>query len=234
MNPLAYFRSLGQRFFRRSKLENELEQEIRSHVELRADHLQRFGLDRPEAERRARIEFGSREAFKEKCRETFAGNSLDTVIQDLRFSFRLFRKYPSFSATVVLTMALGVGATTAIFSVVDATLLRPLPYPQPEQLVRIVDDLPGIGTLDAGLSEPEWQDLQHSATFEYVSPTWYDDNNLTGGARPARVSLLIVAPDYFAVLGTKPQIGRTFPPADHSPGFIGEVVISDSLWKGMF
>ena len=97
-----------------------------------------------------------------------------------------------------------------------------------------MDELEGIGAHDVGMSEPEWQDLQHSGIFENVSPTWYDDNNLTGAAEPARVSLLIEAPNYFDLLGVKPELGRTFPGSDHSPGFIGEVVISDGLWKRMF
>jgi hypothetical protein len=84
------------------------------------------------------------------------------------------------------------------------------------------------------MSEPEWQDFQHSGIFEFVSPAWYDDNNITGLSEPARVSLLIVAPDYFAILSVKPELGRTFPPADHSPGFTTEAVISDGLWKRMF
>jgi putative ABC transport system permease protein len=96
---------------------------------------------------------------------------------------------------------LGIGATTAIFSLVDATLLEPLPYPQPEQLVSIQGNFPGIGAQDVGFSEPEWRDLQHSGIFEYVSPTWFDENNLTGSSQPARVRLLIVAPNYFALLG---------------------------------
>src|SRR5438874_10196174 len=146
----------------------------------------------------------------------------------------MFRKSPGFAAVVILTVALGIGATTAIFSVVDATLLRPLPYSQPEQLVSIQADLPGVGAQDVGLSEPEWQDLQHSGIFEYVSPTWFDENNLTGSSQPARVRLLIVAPNYFALLGVQPQLGRGFDPQDHSPGIIPEVVISDGLWKRAF
>jgi putative ABC transport system permease protein len=117
----------------------------------------------------------------------------------------MLRKSPSFTAIAVLTIALGIGATTAIFSVVDATLLRPLSYPQPEQLVSIEDDLPGVGAQDVGMSEPEWQDLQRSGIFEYVSPAWFDENNLTGSSQPARIRLLIVAPNYFALLGVKPQ-----------------------------
>ena len=146
----------------------------------------------------------------------------------------MLRKSPGFTAVAVLTIALGIGATTAIFSVVDATLLHPLPYPEPEQLVSIEDDLPGVGARDVGMSEPEWQDLQRSGIFEYVSPAWFDENNLTGSSQPARVRLLIVAPNYFALLGVKPQLGRAFHPEDHSPGLLLEVLISDGLWKRAF
>src|SRR5438552_1852809 len=234
MNPLPYFRSLAARFFHRSQIEHDMEEKLRSHIEHRANDLVRSGLDRVEAERRARIEFGSRERFKEECREAIAGNVIDILIQDVRFSLRMLRKSPGFTTAVVLTVALGIGATTAIFSVVDATLLEPLPYPQPERLVSIQDNFPGVGAQDVGFSEPEWQDLQHSGIFEYVSPTWFDENNLTGSSQPARVRLLIVAPNYFALLGVQPRLGCGFDPQDHSPGIIPEVVISDGLWKRAF
>src|SRR5438309_10820563 len=231
---LAYFRSLAARFFHRSQTENDLEEELRSHIQLRADELERFGLGRAEAERRARIEFGSQEKFREECREAIAGNFIDVLLQDVRFSLRMLRKSPGFAAIVVLTIALGIGATTAIFSVVDATLLKPLPYSHPEELISIESDLPGINAHDVGMSQPEWQDLQQSGIFEYVSPTWFDENNLTGSSQPARVRLLIVAPDYFALLRAQPQLGRAFNPGDHSPGLTPEVLISDGLWKRAF
>ena len=158
----------------------------------------------------------------------------DEVWQDLRFGVRMLRKSPGFTTIAVLTIALGIGATTAIFTVVDATLLEPLPYPQPQQLVSIQDNFPGIGAQDVGMSQPEWQDLQHSGVFEYVSPTWFDENNLTCSSQPARVRLLLVAPNYFALLGVQPRLGRGFNPQDNSPGIIPEVVISDGLWKRAF
>ncbi len=155
-------------------------------------------------------------------------------MQDLKFALRQLRKSPGFTLIALITIALGIGATTAIFTVVDATLLKPLPYPQAEQLVTIQDDLPGLGARDVGMSQPEWEDLRRSGVFEYVSPTWFDENNLTGSEQPARVRLLIVAPNYFELLRVKPQLGRGFNPRDHSPGFVGEIVISDSLWKRAF
>src|SRR5438132_1330555 len=155
-------------------------------------------------------------------------------MNDLRFALRQLRKALAFALIAVITMALGIGATTAIFSVVDATLLKALPYPHPEQLVSIQDDLAGLGASDVGMSQPEWQDLQHSGIFEYVSPTWFDENNLTGSAQPARVRELTVAPNYFALLRMQPQLGRTFDPQYNSPGFVPEVVISDGLWKRVF
>ena len=230
----AYFRSLAARFLRRSQTEREMEDELRSHLELHAHALERSGLNRAEAERSARLEFGSRERFKEECREATAGNFLDVLIQDVRYAARTLRRSPGFTAIVVLTIALGIGATTAIFSVVDATLLEPLPYPQSEQLVSLRNDLPAAGAQDVGMSQPELQDFQHCGIFEYVSPTWFDENNLTGSAQPVRVRLLIVAPNYFALLRVQPQLGRVFDPTYNAPGFIPEVVISDSLWRRQF
>ena len=231
---IAYLKSLTARFLRCEETERELEQELASHIDMRANDLIRAGWDSMAARRQARIEFGSPENFKEECREAIAGTFIDILIQDVRFGGRMLRKSAGFTAIVVLTIALGVGATTAIFSVVDATLLQPLPYSHPEQLVSIQSDLPEISAHDIGMSQPEWQDLQQSGIFEYVSPAWFDENNLTDSSQPARVRLLIVAPNYFALLRAQPQLGRTFDPKYNSPGFIQEVVISDGLWKRNF
>lgn len=218
----------------RGKFDADLEEEMRLHLELRQRDQKESGMPEGEARAAARRRFGNATYLKEESHIAWGWEWLENLAQDARYGLRMLRKSPGFSAVASLTMALGIGATTAIFSVVDATLLRPLPYPEPERLVSIEDDLPGVGARDVGMSEPEWQDLEHSGIFEHVSPTWFDENNLTGSSEPARVRILIVAPIYFALLGVKPQMGRTFNPEDHSPGLIPEVVISNGLWKRLF
>ena len=132
-------------------------------------------------------------------------------------------------------MALGVGATTAIYSVIDATLLHPLPYPNPTELIHIQDDLPGIGAQDVGTSIPEWRDLESSGIFQSVSIAGHGASvNLTGGLEPLRLSFKAVTPNYFAVLGVGAQLGHTFDPRDVTPGFNQLVVISDGLWRREF
>ena len=152
----------------------------------------------------------------------------------MRYALRLLVKSPGFTAVTILTMALSIGATTAIFSVVDATLLHPLPYPHPEQLVRIEDDLLGTGARDVGMSVPEWKDIERSGIFEYVSAVDVTSVNLTGSSQPARTVGAVVGSNYLALLGVRPELGRWFDPADQTPGFNLETVISDGLWKQTF
>src|SRR4029077_20154959 len=220
--------------FRKSVVERELSDELNYAFDALVEKKIGQGLSEAEARRWAAIELGGIEQLKENVRERKAGYHIDILIQDVRFSLRMLRKSAGFTAIVVLTIALGIGATTAIFSVVDTTLLQPLPYLHPEQLVSIQSDLPDIGAHDVGMSQPEMQDFQKSGIFEYVSPAWFDENNLTGSAQPARVRIVSVAPNYFALLRAKPELGRTFDPQYNSPGYLPEVVISDALWKRSF
>ena len=220
--------------FRRRQADTELDEELSEHLARKTEEYVAKGMSAQEARRQAMMDMGGVEQAKENCRDARGMHFLESLAQDIRFALRMLRKSPGFATMAVLTLALGIGATTAIFSVVDAALLRPLPYPEPEQLVSIVNDVPSIGAKDAGISQPEWQDLQHSGIFDWVSPIWYDENNLTGASSPMTVRLSIVAPNYFALLGVKPQMGRIFNPNSYSPGFTGEVIISDSLWRGLF
>ncbi len=144
-------------------------------------------------------------------------------------------KQPAFTAIAVATLALGIGANTAIFSVVNAVLLRPLPFPHSEQLVLVSDDLTGRQINDVGISVPELQDLQErSGVFEEISAVWPVDANLTGSDRPERVELLAVSPNYFSLLGATAQLGRVFGDEDRAQGFAEGVVISDGLWRRVF
>jgi putative ABC transport system permease protein len=220
--------------FRRKRKASDFSSEIEAHLQLEIERLREQGLSEEEARATSLRSFGNVMHAEERFYESGRWLWWDHFWQDARYALRMLRKSPGFTAIAVLTIALGIGATTAIFSVVDATLLHPLPYPQPEQLVSIRADLAGEGAQDVGMSEPESEDLQRSGIFEYVSPTWFDENNLTGSSQPARVRILIVAPNYFALLGVKPQMGRAFNPEDHSPGLLAEVLISDGLWKRAF
>jgi putative ABC transport system permease protein len=144
-------------------------------------------------------------------------------------------KSPRITATVLLTLALGIGANTAIFSVVNATLFRPLPFHDPEQLVVLHADLRGLGANSIGFSVPEFDDLRDRAgVFSAVSVVFQGPGNLTGGEHPERMESGVVSPNYFSILGARPQLGRLFDPGDTAPGFADAVVISDGLWRREF
>src|SRR5689334_20767875 len=157
---------------------------------------------------------------------------MGTLLQDLRYGWRILVKKPTFTTVAVLTLALGVGANTAIFSIVDAVLLRSLPYRDPDRLVRIFINEPGVGLRDVRFSKPELDDLQTRAdVFEDVTPIFEGSENVTGGAQPERVEGVNGSFSYFSLLGVTPQLGRLFGPQDFVPGFASKVVISDGLWR---
>src|SRR5579872_5226354 len=141
--------------------------------------------------------------------EFYIGRMIAHLLFDLRYAVRVLLRSPGFAFIAIATMALGIGATTAIYSVVDATLLHPLPYPNPAELVHIEDDLPGTGAKDVGISIPEWRDLESSGIFQSVALAGHGaSTNLTGGSHPERLSAKGVTPNYFAVLGVGPELGH--------------------------
>jgi len=157
---------------------------------------------------------------------------MGALLQDVRYGLRMLVKKPGFTIVAVLTLALGVGANTAIFSIVNAVLLRSLPYPDPDRLVRIYFNEPGVGLRDVRFSKPEMDDLQTRAgVFEDVSPIFEGSENLTGTKQPERVEGVNTSFSYFSMLGVIPQIGRLYGPQDFVPGFAPEAVISDGLWR---
>jgi predicted permease len=221
--------------WRRRRTTEDFGAELDAHLQLEIDRLQEEdGLTADDARAAALRAFGNRTHAQERFYESTTRLWWDHLRQDVRYAMRTLRKSPGFTITAIATMAIAIGATTAIFSLVDATLLGPLPYPHDEQLVSITGDLPGIGASDVGISVPEWWDLQRTGVFDWISPVQYDENNLTGGSQPLRVSLDSVAPNYFTLLGVAPQLGTTFDPNDPTPGYLLQVVISDGLWKRVF
>src|ERR1700722_16593987 len=184
MTAFAYFRSLAGKFFRPSQTAADLEEELRSHIQLRADDLERSGLRRAEAERRARIEFGGHARFKEECREALGGHWLETVVGDVRFSLRVLRKSPGFTFAAVATLALGIGANAVVFGVLNALILRPLNVPRADSLYGVE-----MGRDKSGYqSYPNYLDLRdRNRSFDTLAAYNIQEVGLDTGDNPTSV-----------------------------------------------
>jgi predicted permease len=222
-------------FATRQSADQRLQEEIAEHLAFQTEENLRAGMSAAEARRQAAIMLGAAQAIREDHQAEHSLPLVEHLLFDLRYALRLLLRSPGFSLTVIATTALGIGAATAIYSVIEATLLHPVPYPSPAELVRVEDDLPGAGAQDVGVSIPEWRDLESSGLFQFVAIAGHGANvNLNGGARPLRLSFKAVTPNYFALLGVGAQLGRTFDPRDVTPGYNLQAVISDGLWRREF
>ena len=231
----AQLQSLWKALWNRSQMESELDDEMRFHVESRAQDLLRSGLSREDAHRRARIEFGSMVSYEEKVRETRRVTWLEDLVQDLRYGWRVLRKNPGFAGVAVLTLALGIGANTAIFSVVYAVLLKPLPYTNPEQLFTAFQANAQQGIAETGcsyLNFEEWRAQNH--VFSELAGILAHQLTLTGRGEPSVVNTSVVTPELFALLDVKPVAGRIFFPQDGKQGAPSVVLVSEDLWRGRF
>ena len=160
---------------------------------------------------------------------------MNSFLQDVRYAARNLLKTPGFTLVAILTLALGIGANIAAFSIVDGVLLRPLPFPQPGQLVRVFDDLRSSNTKDVGMSVPQFWDYRDRAgIFQDISVVWSTPATLTGVDRPQRIEALATSGNYFTMLGVRPQIGRVFTQKDEVPGFINAIVLSDGFWRRQY
>jgi len=159
---------------------------------------------------------------------------MDGLLHDVRYACRTLKKSPAFVTISVLTLALGIGANLAIFTIVNAVLLQPLPFRESDRIVRVFDDLGGAGAKNVGMSVPELYDLQRSGAFEEISAIIPTSQALSGGDRVDRIEFLGTSPSYFEVLGAKPALGRTYTQSEWVPGCLDGVVISDGLWKRQF
>jgi putative ABC transport system permease protein len=230
----AFRRSMAavRGLFRRRRLEMELDEELRFHLAMEAEAQVRRGSSRAEAERRATLNLGGLEATKEAARSARAYRRLETLGQDLRFGLRLARGSKGYAAAVVLSLGLGIGANTAIFSLVRGVLLRDLPFEQPGRLLVLHQRQPLATASDEGFSVPDIEDLRRrnhsfSGIAEYHT-MWF---NLLGRTAPERVQTGVVSAGFFDVLGTRALLGRTFAAGDDLPGAQPVLVFSHAYWQ---
>ena len=218
------------RFWWRKRRERELEEEVRSHLEMAARERVERGEEKKEAERAARREFGNVGLVKEVAREMWGWGSFERLIQDLRFGVRMIAKSPGFAAVAILTLALGIGANTALFSVVNGVLLNPLPYPEPEQLVTLHESKPNF---DAGsiswLNFRDWR--KDNSTFSMMGLWRNFSFTLTGTGEAEQVRAQLISSDFLPLLGVKPVIGRFFSEGEDEIGAAPVAVVSEGFWE---
>ena len=218
----------------RSRMESEMDAELRFHIETRADDLVCEGVSREEAMRRARNEFGGIERVKEEGREARGVAYIGELLQDLRYAARILRKSPGFTAVAILTLALGIGANTAIFSVVNAVLLSPLPYANAHRLMLVKELLPNITAEPFNVSGPDIAEIKKlNHVFEGVGGFRVWTYEFSGRGEPARVTADRISSNLFDVLGVQPVVGRAFEPQEDQFGH-QVVILSYGFWQRQF
>ncbi|MBA4135958.1 MAG: hypothetical protein C0518_01425 [Opitutus sp.] len=229
------FRHLFRILFRRDAAERELRDELQFHLEQEARANERAGLSPPDARAQALRNFGSKANIEEEVREAWGTQFFDQLQQDISYGLRGLRRNPGFASIVVLTLALGIGANTAIFSIVQGVLLRELPYDRPEELVQLNQAAPQAGRPNLGFSVPDFMDFRErtrafTGLAEYHSMFFI----LLGRPEPVRVQTAVVSDNYFDVLGVKPLLGRSFQPGEDKPGAPAVLMLSHAFWQRTF
>ena len=223
MSLRSRWASLTSGLLRRGRMERDMEAELQFHMAAFIDQQVRDGATPADARRRALIEFGPVESLKEDCRQARGLELVDQIKQDLFYTGRTLRKNPGFALLVVLTLAAGIGANTAIFSVVNSVLLHPLPYANPERLY----------TLRSNQSLADLEDIQsQNQSFDCFGGITLQALDFTGGPEPLQVQTGLVNADLFKALGVQAEMGRTILPEDDQYGATRAVVVSDSFWRG--
>ena len=218
---------------RKRSLDQEFEQEIAAHLELAERDAVARGLSAEQARREARSSFGGIEQMKEEHRNRRSFQWIETLLRDFRYGLASLMRSPGFTAVVIGVLALGIGANVAMFSVVDAVLLKPLPFPEPDRIVRVWE-APRPGAVNA-TSAPEFLDWKRLATvFEALSAEQSISAALTGKGEPARLPGKAVTAEYFQVFATSARLGRTFSPGEDQPGAAPTIVLSHSAWQNYF
>src|SRR5580658_3938941 len=219
--------------FRRETVESEMEEELGLHSERQLEKYLKTGMSRDEALRRARMEFGGLEQVKEDCRDARGVSLVETLAQDLRYGWRTLLKSPGFAAAALFTLALGIGANTAIFSVVYGVLLQPLPFRDAARLVLLHETTPRVG--DVSVSYPNFQDWRaQSHTFSEMAAVTNVGFNMTGASQPENIGGLAVSPNFLSMAGVRPAIGRGFTPDEEKAGTAPVLLLSYALWQSHF
>src|SRR5438128_1678126 len=220
--------------FRKQRRDRDFSAEMDSHLQMHIEDNLRAGMSPAEARRQALIKLGGLEQAKENYRDRRGLPMIETLIQDVRYGLRQLRRNPGFTAVAVLTLALGIGANTAIFSVVNAVVLRPLPYPQSDRLVWISKVMPALNAEVVVSGDYfDWRD--QNKTLERV--TAYDPAvsfDLTGRGTPARIHAAGVRANFFQTLGVDPQLGRSFTHEEDQPSGPNTVVLMQAFWQQYF
>jgi putative ABC transport system permease protein len=224
-----------RRLFRKESTERQLDSELGFHVEqLTADYIE-AGMSPEEARRRARLEFGGMEGVKEECRESRRVHMIDTILQDMRYGLRMLRRSPGFTIVTVVTLALGMGANTTIFSTIDAMLLRPLDFPELDRLVAISEPLPHSLSGAETVAPADYLDWRSQATmFEALAAYSSGGTDLTGAGEPEHLGGARVSSNFFSTIGVDPALGRAFTGQEDTPGEDQVAVISYGLWQSRF
>ena len=230
----ARLRSLWQTFWNRSRFERDIDDEMRFHLETRTEDLIRSGLSREEARRRAGIEFGCAAAYQDRVRETRRVNWVEDFAQDLHYGFRSLRKSPGLMLVAVLTLALGVGASSWLFSMLRQWVIEAVSFPHPDRL-EVLWKLDTKKGWNGGVSVPDFLDWRaQNHVFENLSAWTSDELNLTGGTIPERIEGARVTADFFRTLGARPAAGRDFFNGEDQPGAAHVAIISYGLWRERF
>jgi putative ABC transport system permease protein len=214
---------------RKKSVEREMEEELRFHLRMRAEENVRRGMTPEEAERAAHESFGQWARIKENCRDFKGGGFVEVLLKDVKFGARTLLKSPGFTLVAVLTLAIGIGANTAIFSVVNAVLLRPLPYRDPARLVTVLHD--GWKPV-APANFLDWR--EQSRSFESIAAAQLWSLSMTGRERPEQLSVLQTSAELFQLLGVDASLGRTYAAGEDQPGREHVVVLSHRLWLRSF
>src|SRR5438128_12106320 len=221
--------------FRKQRRDRDFSAEMDSHLQMHIEDNLRAGMSPAEARRQALIKLGGIEQTKESVRDGRSLPILETLLQDTRYGVRMLRKNPGFTAVAVLTLALGIGANTAIFSVVHAVLLKPLPYGNPDQLYNVFQAKPQEGVGGTGWSYANFTELrEQNRVFSEMAGSQQHQLTLTGRGEPAVVNTSVVTPELFSLFGEKPLAGRAFFPEDGKPGAPPVVILSENLWRSSF